>query len=202
MEENMKKMLNSNTFVLLFFLLALVAPPTISAGTVTAHRYASQLNKKDSERIAIKKWDAQALKEVSGAKTLSEILIALNFTRKGSAARELGEIRWEYLFGDALLGSKSFDETQSILHRERTKDERWNKIIVAREFLGNWVSTKIAVALYGTPNQRKQWDLNSLEEVKSSKTLQDIRRAFARAREGSPARKLAVRKASKFLPTK
>ena len=174
----------------------------MGAQGIAHHQPHTPFDKRDYEKVAIEKWDAQALKEVTQAKTLSEILIALNFTRRGSEARDLGKIRWDYLFENALLEAKNFDETQSILHRERVKDEHWDTIIIARELLGNLTSTKMVVSLYGTPTQKKEWDKRSLKEVERAQTLQEIRRAFARAREGSSARKLAVIKASKFLPSK
>ncbi len=198
----MKKNLGINIFLLVLLEFAFMALPVASTKGATYHQSHDLFDKKDNEKIAIEKWDAQSLREVNDAKTLSEILIALNFTRKESAARDLGMIRWDYLFGNALLESRSSDETQSVLHRERTKDERWNTIIIARELLGNWTSTKMVVCLYGTPAQKKQWDEESLKEVEGAKTLQEIRRAFARAREGSRAQRLAVIKASKFLPSK
>lgn len=198
----MKRTLSTNIFFSLFLVLALPAPPVANANNIAHHRAHTAFTEKSYEKIAIEKWDAQSLKEVKDAKTLSEILIAFNFTRRESAARDLGKIRWDYLFGSALLEAKNFDETESVLHRERTKDNRWNTIIAARELLGNWTSTKMVVSLYGTPAQQKQWDEKSLEEVESAKTLQEIRIAFAKAREGSSARKLAILKASKFLPNK
>lgn len=193
--------LNSIKFAMLVFLLFLVPALSVNGRVLDTPGSPTRPSSASDEILAIKKWDAQALKEISAAKTLSEVLVALNFTRKNSEARKLGNRKWSTLFSDELIAAKNSVETRATLDRARSEDERWNAVVMVRELLGDSISSEVMRALYGEPIQQKQWDARALEDVVNAETLREIRKTYARARDDSPARKLAIIKASKFLPS-